>query len=923
MDRREVAALPIASVHAALGSAPDGLDPAEAARRLREAGPNALPRRRRRPALRRALAQIAHPMALLLWAAGALALVSRMPQLAWAVFLVIALNGVFGFWQERRAEHALEALEALVPARARLVRGGHLLEVDAREVVVGDVLALEEGDRVPADARLVEAALFRLDVSLLTGESLPVDRDPRPRVGELAAAALPCLALAGATVATGRARAVVFATGAATELGRVARLATTSPRAPSTLELQVGGVVRLVTAIAVGMGVGVFVLLRLLGAGLEESLLFAIGILVANVPEGLLPTITVTLAANVQRMARRRVLVSRLSAVETLGAVDVLCTDKTGTLTRNALEIRALWTPDGGEASPAAAREPGPARRLLAASALANDARSVPGGGGVSIGDPLDRALLEAAAAAGLDPGRLRAACPRLAEAPFDPRRKRMTAVVRADPASGAPGAAPCLAVTKGALASVLERCDRVLAGGAARPLDAASRHRIAAAHDAAAARGLRLVALAVREGGDELAALAPERLEAGLAFAGLIGLEDPPREGVEAALEACRRAGITVTMVTGDHPLTACALAREVGLWGAGWRAVDGPELEALPDGDLDALLAGGGGLVFARVAPEQKLRLVHAYQRLGHVVAVTGDGVNDAPALHAAHVGVAMGRSGTDVARAAADVVILDDDLSTIVAAIEEGRATLANVRKFLAYVLTSNVPEIAPFLAMVALRVPPALGILQILAIDLGTDLLPALALGAEPPEPGAMDVPPRARTGKLLDAGLLARAYAFLGVAEAGACLVAFFAAWRAAGYGLGELRAVAPALLAHAAPAPVVALQREATSAALAAIVCCQVGNLLACRSERIPVARLGVPRSRLLRWGVAVELAVLAAIVYLPPLQALFGTAPLPAAAWPWLALCPVAMVLLDDARKVAARLAYGAASSTSRASFG
>lgn len=920
MDPREIAALPIASVHAALGSAPDGLDAPEAARRLREAGPNALPRRRRRPALRRALAQLTHPMALLLWAAGGLALVSGMPQLAWAVLLVVVLNGAFGFWQERRAERALEALEALVPARARVLRAGHVLELDARDVVAGDVLALEEGDRVPADARLVEAALFRLDVSLLTGESLPVDRDPRPCGGALAAAALPCLAPAGATVAAGRARAVVFATGDATELGRLARLATAAPRAPSTLELQVGGVVRAVTVIAVAMGVGVFGLLRLLGVGIAESLLFAIGILVANVPEGLLPAITLTLAANVQRMARRRVLVSRLSAVETLGAVDVLCTDKTGTLTRNALAVRALWTPDGGEAAPEAARAPGPARRLLAAGALANDARRTAAG---SSGDPLDRALLEAAAAAGLDPDRLRAGCPRLAEAPFDPRRKRMTAVVRSGPPLGAPGAPPCLAVTKGALAAVLERCDRVLAGGAARPLDAAGRHRIVSAHDAAAARGLRLVALAVREGGDELAAAPPERLEAGLAFAGLIGLEDPPREGVEAALEACRRAGITVTMVTGDHPLTACAVAREVGLWGAAWRAVDGPELEALPDRDLDALLAGGRGLVFARVSPEQKLRLVQAYQRLGHVVAVTGDGVNDAPALHAAHVGVAMGRGGTDVARAAADVVILDDDLSTIVAAVEEGRATFANVRKFLAYVLTSNVPEIAPFLAMVALRVPPALGILQILAIDLGTDMLPALALGAEPPEPGAMDGPPRAHTGRLLDAGLLARAYAFLGVAEAAACLLAFFGAWRAAGYGLPELRTVAPALLAHAAPAPVVAMQRQATSAALAAIVCCQVGNVLACRSERLPALRLGVPRGRLLRWGLAVELLVLAAIVYLPPLQAVFGTAPLPAAAWPWLALCPVAMVLLDDARKAAARLACGAASTTRRASFG
>jgi Ca2+-transporting ATPase len=665
--------------------------------------------------------------------------------------------------------------------------------------------------------------------------------------------------------------------------------------------------VRVVTVIALAMGVAVFVLMHLLGAGRGESLLFAIGIIVANVPEGLLPTITITLAANVQRMIRRRVLVSRLSAVETLGAVDVICTDKTGTLTRNVLAVRTTWTPGGGARPfPTVARGPDDLR-LLAVAALVNDAHRTESG---VTGDPLDRALLEAAAGVGHDPDYLRRAYPRLAEMPFDPRRKRMTVVVRNSPPLGDPGAAACLAITKGATVAVLERCDSVRDGDIARPLDAAERARILSAHDEAARRGLRLIAVATREGGAELASLPLERLEDDLTFLGLIGLEDPPREGVQSALEACRRAGITVTVVTGDHGLTARAVAEEVGLWTGGSRVVDGPELEALDDRALDALLAGGTGLVFARVPPEQKLRLVRAYQRLGRVVAVTGDGVNDAPALHAANVGVAMGRGGTDVARAAADVILLDDDFSTIVAAVEEGRATFANVRKFLAYVLTSNVPEIVPFLAMVAVRVPPALGILQILAIDLGTDMLPALALGAEPPEPGVMEQPPRARTRRLLDAPLLVRAYGWLGILEAAACLGAFFAVWSAAGYGLAELQAVTPALLAHRAPEAIAAIHRQATSTALAAIVCCQLGNVLACRSDRTPASRLGLPGTPFLRWGMTSEVAILLAIIYLPPLQAYFGTGPVAATAWPWLALCAPAMVLLDDLRKTLGRFA-------------
>jgi Ca2+-transporting ATPase len=885
-----IAALAADEALRALGGAPGGLGDDEVRARLAAHGANELPPPARAHPLRRFAAQVSHFMALLLWAAAALSFVARMPELGWAIAAVVLLNGAFGFWQERRAERAIEALDAMVPRRARVVRGGRERDVPARELVPGDVLVLEEGDRVAADARVIRAERLRLDLSLLTGESAAVERTAAadPAAGTVEAR---CLAPCGATVVEGRGHAVVHATGAATELGRIARLATAVRRVPSDLEVEVQRLVRIVTILAVAMGAAVFGLVHWLGASPAEAALFAIGIAVANVPEGLLPAITVTLAVNARRMARRRALVRRLSAVETLGAVSVVCTDKTGTLTENRLAVRAVWVPGDGRAGSA----PGRAEPLLAAAVLCTNARTGPG---PSRGAPdaTERAILLAAAGAGLEPEALREACPRRGELPFDPRRRLMTVVVDATPAllGGAP-----LSITKGAPAEVLARCTAVRTPAGDVPHEGAIRGAVQAAHDGLAAGGLRMLAVAVR-------APAPGGavVEEGLVLLGLLGMEDPPRAGVREALLACRRAGIEVTLVTGDHGLTAAALAREVGLADAAARIVDGPALAALDDAALDALLSDGRPVAFARVVPEQKLRLVRAYQRLGHVVAVTGDGVNDAPALHAAHVGVAMGEGGTDVAREAADVVLLDDDFSTLVAAIEEGRACWANVRKFLAYIFTSNVPELAPFVAMMLLGVPPALGILLILAIDLGTDMLPALALGAEPPEPGLMGRPPRTRDQRLLDAPLLVRAYAVLGVAEAAVSLGAFAVAHALQGETLASLRAATAGLLAGTAPPAVAAAQAVAVTATFAAIVAAQVGNVVACRSETIPAAALHAPRGPLLTLGVAVELAILVAVVYAPPLQRLLGTAPLPLAAWGPLALCPLAVVLVDTAWK-------------------
>ncbi len=903
---------------AELSTREGGLGGPEAAERLRREGPNELPEEPRRPLWLQLLDQVTHFLAVLLWVAGALAFVSRTPELGWAIWAVIVVNAAFSFWQERKAERALQILQQAMPADARVWRDGHVRVLPARDLVPGDLVELAEGDRVSADARLLSADFLRVDLSLLTGESVPVERAPGT-APETTAVEAKNVVLAGSSVVAGRARALVYATGRRTELGKVAHLTAGVEREPSTLSVQVAALVRLITLLSVGIGVAVFALGRLLvGLELGEGAIFAIGMIVANVPEGLLPTVTLALAMGVQRMARRRVLVRRMPAIETLSAVTVICTDKTGTLTRNEMSVRELWLP-GGEI--ALARAPdgwlargagggGQARLAVACGAICTEASAVPEPGAEQavVREPMEAALLAAARRAGVDPTGLFRSSPRVRELPFDTARRMMTVVVR----WGAPALwearQPLLALTKGAPLEVLACCDRLLDGGASKALGDAERAEIRAATDRLAARGHRVLALAFREDGEILSRGGAAEVERGLVFLGLVGIIDPPRPGVEAAVAACRRAGIRVAMVTGDYGLTAEAIAREVGLIEGPATVVSGAEMAALGDGALQDLLRTRTGLVFARVMPEQKLRLVKAFRALGEVVAVTGDGVNDAPALRAAHVGIAMGRSGTDVARAAADLVLLDDDFSAIVSAVEEGRAIYQNIRKFLAYILTSNVPELAPFLCMVALRIPPALNILQILAVDLGTDMVPALALGGERPEPGLMERPPRPRHSSLLDRSLLLRAYLRLGLVQAATSMLAFFAVLRLGGVGLDDLRRLTTAIVSHVASPEALALYRTATTATLATIVASQMGNLLACRSELLSAFRAGFFSNRLVFVGLAVEGAIIAGIVYLPVLQGVFRTEALPALAWVAMLAGPASLLAVDETLKAVRR---------------
>jgi magnesium-transporting ATPase (P-type) len=709
-----------------------GLTTGEATARLAVDGPNRLPAPRRPSAARRLVAQLVHFFALMLWVAGGLAFLAGLPQLGVAIFVVIVLNALFAFVQEGRADRAAERLGALLPRRVTVRRDGRLQEVDAEEVVVGDLLVLGSGDRIPADAELVTAHSLLVDTSSFTGESEPSATTDGP-------------VLAGTFVVEGEADAVVTATGDSTRLAGIARLAGETPSPPSPLTRELHRVVRTVAAIAVAVGGGFFALTLLLGNPPSDGFVFAVGVTVALVPEALLPTVTLSLAWGAEQMAKRQVLVRKLEAVETLGSTTFICTDKTGTLTRNQMTVVEAWTPDGmalidtpGYDPNAAVLLSEPGARLaletLALSATRCSAGYVhpagddtaTAGAWVAHGDPMEAALDAFARRLGLDTDGDRSHHQAAVRFPFDPRRRCMSIVIDDQ------------VLVKGAPDAVLPLCSAT--EGAAEVLTAFTD------------KGLRVLAVAGKPAGGSLPASVAEA-ESELSLFGLVAMEDPPRPDVSDAIATCRRAGIKVAMITGDHPSTAASIATEVGLRRSDDLVVTGDELPA--DAEVLGALVDRDGIVVARVSPEDKLRIAQALRARGHVVAMTGDGVNDGPALHEADIGIAMGASGTDVARDSADLVLLDDHFATIVAGVEQGRATYVNVRRFLTYHLTDNVAELTPFVvwALSGGRFPLALGVLQILALDIGTDTFSAVALGAEPPARRVLEQPPV--SGRLLD------------------------------------------------------------------------------------------------------------------------------------------------------------------------
>ncbi|HEX9191761.1 MAG TPA: cation-translocating P-type ATPase [Candidatus Deferrimicrobiaceae bacterium] len=880
-----------------------GLSDAGAAGRLREEGPNELPGGPVLSPWRILLSQFASTMVAVLLVAAAVSALLRDPADAAAILAIVVLNALLGFAQEYRAEKAVAALRRLAAPEVRVRRDGRVLVVPARNLVPGDIVLLEAGARVPADARLIEGHSLRVDESPLTGESAPVEKstEPLPDPDLPLADRRNCLHL-GTTVVHGRGTAVVTATGAATELGRVARMLSEVRREPTPLQRRMARLGRDLSLLALAIVAVLFGMGLLRGEDPGLLILTAVSLAVAAVPEGLPAVVTVTLALGSQRMLARRALIRRLPAVETLGSVTVICSDKTGTLTRNRMAVAEVASAGerasigGGDAPPSL---PASHAFLAAACALCNDAVVPPPGGAPPLGDPTEVALAELSARVGLPKGMLEERFPRRAEVPFTSERKRMTTVHEADrkhlgpagatdPAGEAVlpflGGAPAFAITKGAADGLLPLCDAEWTGDGARPLSPAGRERILAEVAEMADRGLRVLGVAFRPLPEAPDGAWGEVRETGLAFLGHIGMIDPPRPEAAAAVATCRAAGIRPVMITGDHPRTALAVARTLGI-DRGAPPVTGAELSRMTPGELAATARGSD--VYARVSPEHKLAIVSALRADGHVVAMTGDGVNDAPALRKADIGVAMGESGTDVAREASDMVLTDDNFATIVAAVEEGRVIYDNVRKFVLFILASNVGEILVMFLGPLLGMPLPLLPLQILWINLLTDGLPALALGMEPAEVDVMRRPPRPPEEGVLGRGTWGYILA-VGTLLAVLCLLVALPLFRA-----GD-------------PAWRTALFTTLTLA--------QMAHVLAIRSVRDPLYRRGLLSNRPLLLSVGVTVLLQLAVVYAPPLQAVFRTVALPMRS---LGLCTgagVAVFLAVEAGKFARGLARGSA---------
>ena len=886
--------LSVSEALASVRSAERGLSSPEAASRLDEFGPNRLEKVAQKTFALRLLDEFFRFFSVILWIAAGLAFLGNwfargqgMAHVGVAIIVVILVSGTFSILQEYRVDRALAALENLLPRHVQALRDGTAVQLPVEGLVPGDVILLEPGTVVPADCRLIEASGLRINDAPLTGESIPRARDTAPSAGEDLRRSKN-IVLAGTSVLSGRGKGVVFATGAHTEFGRVARLTQASEKAVSPLRQELTHLSRRIAALAVAIGVGFFIVGVAIGVPFWRDFIFAIGIIVAMVPEGLLPTLTLALVFAARRMSKRNVLVRHLAAVETLGSATVICSDKTGTLTENRMRAREILV---GLDEPVALdlpSRPGLADlepELFSAALLCNEVKETEGpGDGIRVGDPTEVALYEMAVEV----------LPRLStwrridEIPFDERLRH--SVVCESPKG------PVL-YCKGAPESVLPLCTEFRSDGETRTMDADSRRRILRTHQAMAARGLRVLAFASR---GLPGACSHDALERDLTFCGLVGLQDPPRPEAPDAVQKCRRAGIRIIMVTGDHPHTAKAIAREIGIVRTEDPVViTGEQLAGLSAIQLELAL-DAPEILFARVAADQKLRIVEALKNKRHIVAVTGDGVNDAPALKAAHIGVAMGESGTDVAKEAADVVLLDDNFASLVNGVEEGRATFQGIRKFLTYVLVHNVAELVPYLGFALLPIPLALTPVQILAVDMGTDALTSLGLGVDKPHADVMKRPPRRRTERLLNAPAALRAYLFLGLIEAAAAMAAFFFVLRGSGWSYGQLLS---------ADDP---LYRQATTACLSAIVVMQIVNVFLCRSSILSVFSTGFFDNKLILWGVALEIALVLVANYTPWANAALGTAPLPARVWLFFLPFAAGMVVLEELRKWVARRTFG-----------
>ncbi|MFM7243689.1 MAG: cation-translocating P-type ATPase [Planctomycetaceae bacterium] len=896
-------ALTTAAVADRLGSdVVRGLAEQEAARRLAAHGPNALAEPAPVPWWRTLLAQFRELVIWILVAAAVIAGAMGDWADTAAIVAIVLVNAVIGFLQEDRAQRALAALRTMSTPLARVVRDGQRRSIPSRDLVPGDVIEVEAGDHVPADARVAEAFALTCQEAALTGESVPVGKHATDGLAvETPLGDRHTLLHAGTVVATGSGSGVVVATGMDSELGRIAGLLERAPPEPTPLQRRLTALGRILIAVCLVVVGLIFAVELVRGGGLArlvatggfaELLLRSVSLAVAAVPEGLPAVVTLVLALGLQRMVRRNALVRRLPSVETLGSVTVICSDKTGTLTRNEMTVRDILTAGRHYAVSGVGYDPRgefraddgtpptgdpDLRRLLEIAARCTTATVAPaadGSGWRVVGDPTEGALVVAAIKAGVAADG--AAPPTLFELPFDSDRKRMSVVVR-----GSDG--DRLLDTKGAPEAVLPRCAAEQRGGRVVPLTAERRREILAAADGLADRALRVLAFAWRSlPAHETLDGDADGIERELVLVGLAGMLDPPREEAKAAVARCRSAGIRPVMITGDHPATALAVGRELGLASATARAVAGAEIDGLDDAALAAVATDAA--VYARVTAEHKLRIVQALQRLGNVVAMTGDGMNDAPAVKAADIGIAMGITGTDVTREAADMVLTDDNFASIVAAVEEGRGIYDNIRTFIHYLLACNAGEVLLMLVAAVAGWPAPLAAIQILWLNLVTDGLPALALGLEPPEHDIMRRPPRP-PGEPVIPWRTGATIVLHGALVAAVCVAAFWLAWRGDEARLDHARTVAFCVAAFS-----------------------QLLFAIGCRSDRLTAVQLGFFGNPALLVAIALSTLLQVAVVTLPPTQPVFEVAAHPGGDWPLvLGLAVIPLAVIEAAKLVVA----------------
>ena len=866
-----------------------GLSDKEAALRLDKYGKNKFTVKNKTPAIFKFLKQFTNFFALLLMSGAVLAFIAEKISpgngnlyIAIALAGVVVLNSIFTFIQEYQSEKIMDSFKNMLPESAQVIRSGKRTKIESLYLVPGDAILLFEGDKIPADCRLIEQNNLKVDNSSITGESEPQLRKLEFTNENILESRN--MVFSGTLVQSGNGKAVVYATGMNTQIGNLAKLTKETRNVETPLHKELKHFIKVISFIAILLGTVFFAVSVSIGQQFTGSLIFAIGIIVANVPEGLLPTVTLCLSIASKRMAKKNALIKNLESVETLGSTTVICTDKTGTITENRMKVNTVYLDLKEQNSYDKGIEKTPGFSIMEKIMVYCNNSHFDLQSKKFMGDPTETCLLSFSSrfhnVAVFNDKRVH-------ETPFDPKTKRMISTN----ISGSRKTA----YLKGAPETVLHICNYVLHKNKLKKMTPSMRKDLLSHYEKIASRGERVLAFAYKETKTEKAQ------EEKFIFIALIGIMDPPREKVPDAIIKCKAAGVKVIMTTGDHGLTAEAIARKVGMIEIEGKSnvFLGEQLDKMNDSKLMEVLKKDN-LIFARTNPMHKLRIVKVLQQMGEVVAVTGDGVNDAPALKNADMGVSMGIMGTEVAREASDMVLLDDNFATIVNAIEEGRTIFGNIKKFIAYILTSNVPEILPFIAFVLLAIPLPLTVILILAIDLGTDMLPAIGLGTEKPETDVMHNPPRKKEERLLTPQLLFISYGWVGMLQAAAGFFSFFVILFSGGWVWGQQ-------LAFNNP-----LYMKAVAGFFASIVICQIADVLICRTRRQSIFNKGFWNSftgnRIVMFGIIVELLLLSIILYFPPAQAFFGTGPL--TLFELSLSIPFALLILfaDELRKVFVR---------------